>query len=176
MDTNESTASDTATQGTAESVAANDGQETKPAAETTPPEMTVEDYKAALAKARKEAAKYRTERNELRPLADKARQLEEASKTELERAQERIAALEAEKQASELAALRAQVASKHGLPVDVIAGDDEEAMEASAAAIAAVVEKRLTENNQPRLPYVQAVGREGTEDDRDATARAILGL
>lgn len=70
-------------------------------------EMSVEEYKAALAQARREAAKYRTERNELKPLAAKAKEIEEAGKSELEKAQERIAALEAEKRTSEQAALRA---------------------------------------------------------------------
>lgn len=139
-------------------------------------EMTIEDYKSALDKARKEAAKYRTERNELRPLAQKAKEAEEAGKSELQKAQERIAALEAEKQATILAATRAELAAKHGVPADLIAGADEDSMVESAAALAAFVEKRLAEKAQPHLPAVGSVGRDSGGSDRDAQARAILGL
>ncbi len=46
--------------------------------------------------------RYRTENKELRPLAERAKEAEEAGKSELQKAQERIAALEAEKQESVL--------------------------------------------------------------------------
>ncbi|QNQ90696.1 hypothetical protein GP475_08645 [Corynebacterium poyangense] len=51
--------------------------------------MTLEDYKNALTKARQEAAKYRTQRNELRPLAAKYREIEEANKTAAEKQTEK---------------------------------------------------------------------------------------
>ena len=50
--------------------------------------------------------RYRTENKELRPIAERAKEAEEAGKSELQKAQERIAALEAEKQGSVLAAAR----------------------------------------------------------------------
>lgn len=117
-------------------------------------EMTIADYKSALEKVRREAAKYRTENKELRPLAQRAREAEEAGKSELQKAQERIAALEAEKQASVLAAARAELAAKHGIPGDLISGEDAEQMAESAAAIAAYVDKRLGESAKPTLPVV----------------------
>lgn len=49
-------------------------------------EMTIEDYKSALEKVRREAAKYRTENKELRPLAQRAKEAEEAGKSELQNA------------------------------------------------------------------------------------------
>lgn len=49
-------------------------------------EMTIEDYKSVLEKVRREAAKYRTENNELRPLAQRAKEAEEAGKSELQNA------------------------------------------------------------------------------------------
>lgn len=140
------------------------------------PEMTREDLLAALAKSRRQAAKYRVERNELRPLADKARELEEAGKSELQKAQERIAALEAEKQAGELEAERLQIAAKHGLPAELVTGADAEAMESMASALAAYVGKKLEEKSKPRLPVVKAVGRESDGIDPDTRARQILGL
>lgn len=174
MTTNEPSADAQATDTTAAQAS-----QTQPASEANgeqKPEMTIEDYKSALDKARKEAAKYRTERNELRPLADKAREAEEAGKSELQKAQERIAALEAEKHASVLAATRAEIASKHGIPPELVSGEDEESMAASAAAVVAFVEKRLADQGKPHLPYVAAVGRDSSGADRDAQARAILGL
>ncbi len=47
-------------------------------------EMTIEDYKSALEKVRREAAKYRTENKELHPLAQRAKEAEEAGKSELQ--------------------------------------------------------------------------------------------
>lgn len=139
-------------------------------------EMTIEDYKSALEKVRREAAKYRTENKELRPLAERAKEAEEAGKSELQKAQERIAALEAEKQASVLAAARAELAAEHGIPGELISGDDAESMAESAAAIAAYVDKRLGESAKPSLPVVESVGRSSGGVDRDSQARAILGL
>lgn len=140
-------------------------------------EMSVEEYKAALATARREAAKYRTERNELKPLAQKAKEIEEAGKSELEKAQERIAALEAEKRTSEQAALRARLAADAGVPPELIAGGTEEEMTASAAALKSFVEKALSEAGGPKLPAVGAVGRDGgSAIDKDAEARRILGI
>ena len=140
-------------------------------------EMSVEEYKAALATARREAAKYRTERNELKPLAAKAKEIEEAGKSELEKAQERIAALEAEKRESEQAALRARLAADAGVPAELIAGGTEEEMTASAAALKSFVDEKLAEAGGPKLPAVGAVGRDGgSAIDKDAEARRILGI
>ena len=61
--------------------------------------MTIEDYKSALEKVRREAAKYRTENKELHPQVKKAREAEQVSWGELLKVQERMAALEAEKAA-----------------------------------------------------------------------------
>lgn len=185
--TNPATNTDTATPGGAP---ADNGRSAEPAGDATdtgaasaPQDadseggMSVEDYKAALAKARREAAKYRTERNALKPLADKAREAEEAGKTELERAEERIAALEAEKRASEQAAIRARLAADAGVPVELIGGDDEEQMTASAQALKAFIDKRVSEAGGPKLPAVGAVGRDGDgHTDKDTMARRILGL
>lgn len=72
-------------------------------------------------------------------LAEKAKaydEAREAEKSELEKANERIAALEGEKakreEADKAAALRRKVASEKGVPEDLISGSDEEAMGASA--------------------------------------------
>lgn len=75
--------------------------------------------------------------------ADKARaydELQEQSKTELQRAQEQAAAYK--RQVDELSAkaergaARAKVAKETGVPAELVAGDDEESMRAFAEAVA----------------------------------------
>lgn len=173
------TTNETSADAQAADTTADEATQAGPASETTAeekPDLTLDDLKSELEKARKQAARYRTERNELRPMAEKAREAEEAGKSELQKAQERIAALEAEKRASELNAVRAELSAKHGIPADLIAGTDEDSMVESAAALASFVEKRLAEKAQPHLPAVGSVGRNSGGTDRDAQARAILGL
>ncbi|MGJ4070645.1 hypothetical protein ACN4DJ_05825 [Corynebacterium macclintockiae] len=175
MSTNEATADAQTTDSTPDAT-----PQAEPArqdhSEADKPEMTIEDYKSALEKVRKEAARYRTENKELRPLAERAKEAEEAGKSELQKAQERIAALEAEKQESVLAAARAELSAKHGVPADLIFGEDPEAMERSAASLASFVDKRVAEQGTPHLPPVGSVGRASGGNDRDAQAREILGL
>ncbi|MDU3174602.1 MAG: hypothetical protein E6689_04135 [Corynebacterium striatum] len=50
-------------------------------------ERTAESYQRELEKLRKECAKYCTERNEFRADAEKYRKIQDAEKTELQRAQ-----------------------------------------------------------------------------------------
>lgn len=50
-------------------------------------------------------------------------------------------------------------------------------MTASAAALKAFVDKKLSEAGGPKLPAVGAVGRDGgAAIDKDAEARRILGI
>lgn len=58
--------------------------------------MSVEDYKSALKRANSEAARYRTERNELRKDADAWRAQQEAEKSELQKLQEALQTKETE--------------------------------------------------------------------------------
>lgn len=73
--------------------------------------------------------------------ADKFDQIEEESKTELQRATERAAAAEAElaqvQAARERDALVNRIAAEKGVPAALLVGDDEEALEASADALVA---------------------------------------
>lgn len=75
--------------------------------------------------------------------ADKARaydELQEQSKTELQRAQEQAAAYKRQvdelSAKAELAETRAKVAKDTGVPAELISGDDEESMRAFAEAVA----------------------------------------
>lgn len=139
-------------------------------ADSAAKELTLEEAKAELARVRKEAARYCTERNELKPLAEQAQAAEDAKKSELEKAQERFAALEAEKRQAEQSAARAAVAAATGVPAEFIHGDAEEQMQEYAQRLVEAMGKK------PTLPHVAAVGRSGeVPNDRDAFARGFFG-
>lgn len=72
----------------------------------------------ALSKANGEAAKYRTQVRELQPLAEKAREQEEASKTEQQRVAEAAAKAQQEAQEARSEALRYKAAATHGIGSD----------------------------------------------------------
>lgn len=91
-----------------------------------------------LERARKEAATYRTKLREVEPLAEKARELEEAQKTEQQRLMERAEAAEAERRRLESAVNRLRIAAKNGIPeelADLLGDGDEESLETRAKAL-----------------------------------------
>lgn len=143
--------------------------------ETQEREMSLEDYKAALAAARKEAAANRVANKELKAKAAKFDELEESKKSELEKAQELIATLQAEKAEAVLAGLRSSIAATHGVPAELLTGDDEEALVASAVALKEWHEAAQSESHKG-APTVPSVGRDSGGADRDAIARQILGI
>lgn len=104
------------------------------------PEMTIDDYKAALAEVRAEAAASRVELKELRTIAEKYKEIQDAEKTELQRAQE---ALEAERTRAtqlDVELKRAQALAKYGISEDNadLLGNDPEKFEANAQRIGAL--------------------------------------
>lgn len=98
-------------------------------------ELDLDAARQELARVRKEAARYRSERNELRPLAEKAREMEEASKTEAERTADRIASLEEENKKLALAKARDDAAAEAGVNPSLVHGDSPEELAAHAKAI-----------------------------------------
>ena len=101
-------------------------------------ELSPEALRKQLEKARKEAASYRTKVRELEPLASKAKELEDAGRTELEKLTAR--AEQAERTAAENAAraLRLDVAFEKGLtPAQAkrLVGSSREELEADAEEI-----------------------------------------
>lgn len=125
--------------------------------------LSLEDATKALRKARAEAARYRTQRNELQEAAGQA-----------EAMRARVAELEAERDkavAEALEATRTAIAAEAGVPAEFVTGDTAEAMQEMA--------KRLSEwrgaDTTPRLPDVDAVGRQA-RDDKDTIARQVLGI
>jgi hypothetical protein len=102
---------------------------------------TVEDYQAEVERLRKENAKRRTKLKELEPLAQQAREAEEANKTELQREKERADAAEARDRQRQEDFDRLQVAISMGIEpdnIDLIGSGSREEMEAKAVRVAAM--------------------------------------
>lgn len=135
---------------------------------TGKPQMTAEDLEAALREARKEAAKYRTERNEYRSDAEKFREQQEAEKTELQRAQEAQAKLEAELSSARVVNQRLTIVSKYGIAEDNIdlLGNDPEKFEANAERIAALQEADARRAGPPSEIPVESL-RPGASSPKD---------
>lgn len=101
--------------------------------------------KAKIRKANSEANNLRKRLKELEPLAARAQELEEAKKTDLEKANERVSGLESRATTAELAAMRLEVAldkAPDGMPVAKIralakrlTGSSQEELEEDAAEL-----------------------------------------
>jgi hypothetical protein len=122
--------------------------------EGEPEEKFDADY---VAKLRKEAAKYRTEAKENAAAAKRLQEIEESQKSELQKAIERAEAAEgiayALQTAQQINDWKAAAAKKHGVPVDVLRGSDEDEIEEHARSLKALLP-------EPRKPgQVPAEGR-----------------
>lgn len=152
--------------------------ERKEATDTTN-EMSIEDYKQALTAARKEAAKYRTQRNELRPLAQKYQELEDKNKTEAEKQAERIQQLEAENLQMKTQALKTTIAAEHGIPIELLQGTTEEELTNHAEAIKQAIDKAVTQalEARPFAPMVPGEHPRGdSTSDTDWLRNKLRGL
>ena len=117
------------------------GEEQQEAAKT----FTVDDVNRIVAeRVKRVKSEVPADYDDLKAKAAKFDELEEANKSELEKAQSALNAANAKLEQMEAertrAAIRASVAQATGVPANLISGDDEEAMTASAQAIAAYVE------------------------------------
>ena len=108
---------------------------------TTPEEKTFtqEELNAIVAdRLSREKAKYEGF-DELKAKAEKYDELEEANKSELQKASERVASLEAELESvrknEEIRAIRDKVATETGVPANLLTADTEEACTEQANAI-----------------------------------------
>lgn len=133
--------------------------------------------KDELEKVRREAARYRTERNELRPLADKAREADEATKTEIQKLTEAAAKATAEAEASRLELSRLRVATSKGLPPELasrLQGATDEEMAEDADRLLAVV--KPAEPPQPPPPGDADGGPRGTPQPGQLTRADLSGM
>ena len=102
--------------------------------------------------------------DELKKAADRLKALEEANKTEAEKAAERLAA--AEKRAAELEAkaLRAEVAAAKGVPAALLTGSTAEELEAAADALIA-----FRGEQKPAVPSSSSLNRVNTNTVKGST-------
>lgn len=105
------------------------------------PARTPEQYEAELAKVRREAANYRTKLREVEPLAKKAQEADEASKTETQKALDRAQKAEQMLQERDTGYSRLELAVQYNIPpddIDLIGSGTREEMDARAARLAAL--------------------------------------
>jgi hypothetical protein len=92
---------------------------------------------------------------ELREKAKRLDEIEEANKTELQKALDRAEAAEKAASSAESARLRASIAAKHGVPEALLTGSTEEALEEAATALLAF------KGTQPTAPSPDGQGNVG---------------
>jgi hypothetical protein len=153
-------------------------EETPPEGENTPPpgnnpEGSIEELpqwaRDALTKANKEAAGYRAKVRELEPLAQKAKQLEDAGRSETEKLSERLSAAEQRAQEAELRALRTEVGAAKGLTLAQakrLVGMTREELEADADELLATF--ATDDSGKPRKPK-PTPGQGGTQGEPAGT-------
>ena len=106
----------------------------------------------AISKANKEAAGYRTKVRELEPQAQKARELEEAQMSEAQKAAERAAAAERDRDEARAEGLRYKAAATHGISedyFDLLGTGDQDAIDARGQKLGALI-KAASEAEQLR--------------------------
>ncbi|WP_308608633.1 hypothetical protein [uncultured Corynebacterium sp.] len=127
----------TATETSAEQVA-HTGTQEEPDTDSQP---VPEHFRKELEEARREAARYRTERNELRADAESWRTQQEAEKTELQKATERLASQEDAFKALEAENTRLRLAARYGIAEenhDLLGSGSPEEIEDRAKRLAAM--------------------------------------
>lgn len=126
-----------ATETSAEQVA-HTGTQEEPDTDSQP---VPEHFRKELEEARREAARYRTERNELRADAESWRTQQEAEKTELQKATERLASQEDAVKALEAENTRLRLAARYGIAEenhDLLGSGSPEEIEDRAKRLAAM--------------------------------------
>jgi Domain of unknown function (DUF4355) len=137
-----------------------------------------DDAAAQLAKAQAEAKKWKdfarkheAKVKELSPAARKLAEIEDANKSEVQRATDRAA--EAERRAAEAEGRyhRTLAAAQYGLPpelIDLVGGTSEDEITASAEQIASVINTRVEEQVATRLAAITAANGNGTPQQAPA--------
>jgi len=126
---------------------------------------------------RREAANYRTKVRELEPQAKRAQEMDEATKTEIQKALDRVAQAEQVAQAAQLEAARLRAANAHGLTeaqARRLVGATPEELDTDAKEFA----KELGTNGAGRRPADLKQGARGpatTAEDPNAWIRRAAG-
>lgn len=120
--------------------------------ETQTVEPTIEDLKKELEEWKSHSRTWETRAKENKSAADRIKEIEDANKSELEKAQERVTELEAELNSSKGQALRSNIIAEFSLdPEDaevLLTATDEDGLRAQAA--------RLAAKSAPKTPKVTA--------------------
>lgn len=141
-----------------------------------------ETARREIERLRREAARYRTERKELEPLARRARELEDQSKTETQRLTEQLQASDRRAGESAAAALRYEVALEQGLTAVQarrLVGTTKEELEADARELLESFGQREPVRRRPaeRLTGGGAPegGGDGLSEDMNTLIRRRMG-
>ncbi len=121
--------------------AAEAAEQPQPEPAEEPKPRSPEDYEAEIQKLRREAAGYRTKLRETEPIVKAHQEQVEANKTELQRAQEALAARDQEYADLQVGYTRLELAALHNIPpddIDLIGSGSREDMEARAARLGAL--------------------------------------
>lgn len=132
------------------------------------PEHQETDWKAEARKWEQRAKDANRRVKDLEPFEAKVSELEEASKSELEKAQERAERAERALAEASATAVRAEVAAEKGVPVALLSGDSREALIASAEALLAFRDETARKGN-----YVPSEGR-NSNIDKGGDTRAFV--
>lgn len=115
-------------------------------------------------------------------LAEKAKaydEAQEAQKSEVQKAQEKIAQLEGDikkrDEADKQREMRAKVAKETGIPESLIQGTDEESMKAYAAQVAEFAKVQTPAAPKDDKPGSFSSGEGGGDDEKRAFTRQLLG-
>lgn len=145
-----------------------EGQEPGGQQQDTDPWADPESARAEIEKLRKESANWRTKVRDLEPLARKAQEQDEATKSELQKALDRVAEAEQKAQVAMLESARLRAASAHGLTeaqAKRLVGSTPEELDADAASFA----KELGSQPNGKRTDLKQGGR-GTPAPADADA------
>lgn len=141
-------------------------------------DLSPEALRKQLEKARKDAAGYRTKLRELEPIAAKAKELEDAQKTEAQKLTERAEAAERMAADSQREMTRLRVLSEISLPADLhefVTGDTEDDMRARAAKLAAQFTAERNNVDVGLGPRRTGTPSAGPADEFAAILRSHLG-
>lgn len=120
-----------------------------------------------VSRARNEAAKYRTEKRELEPLAEEAQKLREAAKSDIEKLTERAANAEKTATDKDLQIARLTAVLKHGLELDdveLLGGSSADEIAAKAERFAARLGAGKALSGRPKESLKGGAGRDDEAD------------
>lgn len=129
-----------------------------------------ESFLKEIADLRREAAKYRSERNALRDDAEKWHEHEEAQKTDLQKAEEQLASSKQRESQLEAELKRMRVLAEFGISEENadLLGDDPEKFESNAQKLAKIQEEAAKKAAPPTEKPVAELKKLNEEEDPQA--------